>query len=171
MYHSLHITLQPGLFLCITHSVIFHVTTHTCCITSPSLITCTISPLITNTLPHSPLPATLSSLDDILTLTEPTSPSHPTSCILQCRPLTIQLFDSPAKQQTCKLHLPLHFLLLHNHRISTSRSPLQINCTYDSDLTLAQNPSHTPPNLPIHTTPITTPTLPTTPFPLPSRQT
>ena len=60
----------------------------------------------------------------------------------------------------------------HNHRISTSRSPLQINCTYASHQTLRQESmTHTPPNLPIHTTPITTPTLSTTPFPLPSRQT
>ena len=97
--------------------------------------------------------------------------SHPTSCIRHCRSLTIQLLDSTSKQQTCKLQLPLHFLPLHNHRISTSRSPLPIKCTYASHQTLPQNPSHTPPNLRIHTTPITTPTLPTTPFPLPSQQT
>ena len=52
LYHSLHLSHILFLFHCITHSLIFHVMTHPCCITSPSLFTCTISPLITNTLPH-----------------------------------------------------------------------------------------------------------------------
>ena len=116
----MHITLHLGLFHCIPHSLFFHITTLTCCITSPSLITWTITPLITNTTALTntrSLPATLSSLYDILTLTKQTSPSHPTSCILPCRSLTIQMLDSTSKQQTCKLQHPL--TSFH----STSQSP------------------------------------------------
>ena len=82
----------------------------------PSLITCTISPLITNTLPHLP---TLdhsqqhSPQSKTSSLSPCTSPSHPTSFLLQGRSLTIQLLDSTSKLQSCNLQHPLHFLPLH----------------------------------------------------------
>ena len=79
-------------------------------------------------------------------------------------------FQSTDLQTSASTSLPS--TPLRNHSISTSRSPLLIICTYASHQTLPQKSmTHTPPNLPIHTTPITTPTLPTTPFPLPYQQT
>ena len=127
------------------------------------------STTLTNT---RPLPATLSSLYDILTLTKQTSPNHPTSYILHYRSLTVQLHHFTSKQQTCKLH---HSLTSFH---STSRSPHLHFTIASNQLHLCFTPiapsksiTHTPPNPPIDPTPITTPTLQTTPFPLPSQQT
>ena len=121
-----------------------------------------------------PLPATLSSLYDILILTKQTSSNHPTSCILHVdlslsNCLIPLLNNRPAT-------ISIHFSSFH----STSQSPhLHFTITASSQLNLCLTPnapskSHrtrTTANQPIHPTPITTSTPQTTPFPLPSQQT
>ena len=176
MHHSLHNSLHLGLFLCITQSLIFHITTLTCCLTSPSLITSTISPLITNTLPHSPT-RDHSYHHSPHSKTSSLSPSRPHPIIPHHASFTVDL--SPSK---CIISLP-------NNRIANFRTHLtSVHSTSQSQhlhfTTIASNqlhlwftpiaPSksitHTPPNPRFHPTPITTLTLPTTPFPLPYQQ-
>ena len=149
LYYSVHLSHLLGLFFCITHSQIFHVTTLTCRITSPSLIICTISPLVNNTLPH------------LITLDHSQQHSHhsKTSSLSPCRPhpviahhpsFTVDLSPSNCliplpnnKFAKFDIHfLPLHFAIpispLHDHRFQSTALMLQTNRSL-------KNPSHTHP--------------------------
>ena len=137
MYRSLHLSHLLCLFHCTTHSLLFHVLIITCCITYSSLITCTISPLITNTLPthqHSTTPS-----NTLITLRHPHS--HQAD-------LTQSFFTLELPPSNCLIPLPnnrlanfrINFTPHHNHHISTSRSPVPINCTYASHQSLPPKP-------------------------------
>ena len=140
LYYSLHLSHLHCLFLFINHSLIFHVTTLTCCITSPSLFTCTISPLITNTLPHLP---TLdhSQQHSPHSKTSSLSPSRPQPTIPHHTSFTIDLSPS-----NCLILLPnnrlanfsTHFTSFH----STSQSPhLHFTITASNQLHICFTPN------------------------------
>ena len=134
--HSLHITLHLFLFHCITHSVLFHVMTLTCCITYPCLITSTIYPLIINALPHLP---TLDHYQQHSPLRHPhshqadlTQSSHVIHPSLSISPHPTAWFHFQTTNLQTSTSTSLPSTPLHNHRISNSRTPLPINCTYAS---------------------------------------
>ena len=141
----------------------------------PSLITCTISPLITNTLPHSP---TLdhSQQHSPNSKTPSLSPSRPHPIIPHHTSFTVDL--SPSK---CLIPLPNNRLANFNFHLtsfhSTSQSPhLHFTITASNHMHIyfrsnAPHHRHSTTNQPIHTTPITTPTPPTTSFPHPTQKT
>ena len=112
---SLFFMLNSSLFPCISHSVMFHIPTHNRCNTSPSLITCTISPLVTNT----PLQTTTSQISTRRTQPVPQHihPSHTPYILHQ-----ISKHLSPSNcliplpnNNKCTPPLPLHFPALHFH--------------------------------------------------------
>ena len=129
LYNSLHITLHLGLFLWITHPLIFHVPTLTCCSTSNSHHWHHLTSRYQHSTPLTTtrqLPATLSSLKDILSVTEQTAPCQPTSWILHSRSLTIKTVWFPFQKQNLETsaYPSLTSTAYHNHRISTSGSPV-----------------------------------------------
>ena len=121
--HSIHISFHRSLFPCISNSLFFTLPTLLCYTISPSLITCTIRPLVTNTLPHS------ATLEHIANLNKQTSSRHHTPYILHSRSRTMKIIEPVPNTKLANINfdfnsLDCYSVLPHLHfTISASQQP------------------------------------------------